>query len=157
MDYLRIWTDIDISEIENSILTVDDKFGFCPGCKEIGIKLENLKECPKCGRHFKYATSREAKGANGHTFIMRAKAKLPDLTFIDFDDYERITGKKKAESLFKWIIPAISITPMSKFAARIALYDNLTQRAEPATLKDHISCKKLSRLFYLTNLYISIY
>ena len=100
MEYLRIWQSVDIKEIENSIVTIDDKFGFCPGCKEMGIKLEGLKECPKCSRQFKYMTSREARGANGHVFVNRAKTKLPDLTFVDFNDYERITSKKKAEDLF---------------------------------------------------------
>ncbi len=104
MEYLRIWTEIDIAEIQNSILVIDDKFGFCPGCKEMGIKLEDLKNCPKCEREFNYITSREAKGGGkGHTFVTRALKKLPDCTFVDYDDYERITSKKKAESLFKEI------------------------------------------------------
>ena len=100
MEYLRIWNNVDITEIENNIVTIDDKFGFCPGCKEMGIKLDNLKDCPNCGREFKYMTSREAKGANGHIFVKRAFTKLPDLIFVDFDDYERVTSKKKAEDLF---------------------------------------------------------
>ena len=76
MNFLRIWTEIDVSEIKNSILTVDDKFGFCPGCKEIGIKLEKLKDCPKCGRNFKYVSSRESKGPNGHKFVERTRKNL---------------------------------------------------------------------------------
>ncbi len=104
MDYIRIWTKVDLKEIENNIVVIDDKFGFCPGCREVGIKLENLKKCPKCGREFRFMTSREARGAGkAHIFVGRAVKKLPELTFVDYDDYEQATSKKKAESLFSGI------------------------------------------------------
>lgn len=98
-DMIRIWTEVDIEEIQNRIVVVDEKFGFCTGCKEIGIKLEGLHACPKCGREFKYVTTRDKSPA----MVMRTKKKLPHLTFVDYDDYERVTGKKKAETLFKKI------------------------------------------------------
>jgi hypothetical protein len=96
-EFLRIWTEVDISEIQSHIIVVDDKFGFCTGCREIGIKIEGLQKCPKCGREFKYVTSRDKSPA----MVMRTKKKLPGLTFVDYDDYDRLTGKKKAETLFK--------------------------------------------------------
>ena len=104
MEFLRIWTDVDTKQIQDSMLLVDDKFGFCPACKELGIKLENLANCPKCNREFKYVTSREAhSGEKGIAFVSRIKKKLPLLTFVDYDDYEYITRKKKAEGLFSGI------------------------------------------------------
>jgi hypothetical protein len=104
MECIRIWTKVDLAEIENKIVVIDDKLGFCPGCKELGIKLDNLKKCPKCGREFYYMTSREARGAGkAHIFVSRAFKKLPDLTFVDYDDYEQATSKKKAASLFSGI------------------------------------------------------
>jgi hypothetical protein len=102
MEYIRIWNEIDITEVQNHIVIVDDKFGFCTGCREIGIKIENLKKCPKCGREFKYVTSRESKGGKSD-IVTRIRRKLPDYKFVDYDDYERLTGKKKAETLFKGI------------------------------------------------------
>jgi hypothetical protein len=101
MEILRVWSKVDTKVIQDSILIVDDKFGFCPACKEIGIKLEGLKECPKCGRNFRYMTSREAKtGERGIAFVTRVMNKLPDFTFVDYDDYTYLSGKKKAEGLF---------------------------------------------------------
>lgn len=97
MEYIRIWTEVDIAEIQNHIVIVDDKFGFCPGCREIGLKIENINKCPKCEREFKFVSSREKTPA----MVMRTRKKLPKLTFVDYDDYERLTGKKKAETLFK--------------------------------------------------------
>jgi hypothetical protein len=104
MEFLRIWSEIDAKEIQKSILIVDDKFGFCPACKEVGIKLENLKSCPKCKIEFKYVTSREASsGEKGIAFVSRILKKLPGLIFVDHDDYEYISRKKKAEGLFSGI------------------------------------------------------
>jgi hypothetical protein len=97
MEYMRIWTEVDITEVQEHMVIVDDKFGFCTGCREIGIKIENMKTCPKCGREFRYVTSRD----RSQGMITRTRKKLPDLLFVDQDDYDRLTGKKKAEGLFK--------------------------------------------------------
>ena len=99
MDYIRIWTEADITEIQEHMVVVDDSFGFCPGCREIGLKIESLSRCPKCQREFRYVTSRDKTPA----MVNRTRKKLPALTFVDYDDYERLTGKKKAETLFKGI------------------------------------------------------
>ena len=104
MEYIRIWSQVDISGIENELLIVDDKFGFCPGCKEMGIKLDGLKNCPKCNRKFRYAISREARGGpNDYTSVMRIMKKLPEMIIIDYNDFERIKSKKNAEGLFSGI------------------------------------------------------
>jgi uncharacterized Zn finger protein (UPF0148 family) len=99
MEYMRIWQEVDIDDIANHLVMVEDLFAHCPGCKQIGIDLKDLKECPNCGRAFKYVTSKEAKGGKVD-IVVRTRKKLPDLVFVDYDDYERITGKKKAEKLF---------------------------------------------------------
>ncbi len=101
MEFIRIWSEVDLQDIENHIIIVDDKFGFCPGCREIGIQIEGITKCPKCGRELKYVTARESKGPRGFEMAARVRKKLPHLAFVDYDDYERLTSKKKAESLFK--------------------------------------------------------
>lgn len=100
MEYLRVWTELEVSDVQEHIIMVEDKYGHCPGCKTIGIELKSLQKCPGCGREFKYVSSKEARGGKAD-IVTRTRKKLPDMIFIDYDDYERITGKKKAESLFK--------------------------------------------------------
>lgn len=100
MDYLRLWTEADITDIQEHIVIVDDKFGHCPNCKKIAIELRELHQCPDCGREFKYVTSTEARGGR-FDIVMRTHRKLPGMKFVDYDDYLRVTGKNKAESLFK--------------------------------------------------------
>lgn len=100
MEILRIWNEVDINNIINSVLIVDEQLGFCPGCKRVGIKIDNIKVCPGCGRDFKYATARDAKGVKGFETVARIIRKLPGLIFIDYEDYERLTRRNKAEGLF---------------------------------------------------------
>lgn len=99
MEHLRIWQEVDIEKIKEQIVMVDDKYAHCPNCKKIGLELKDLKKCPSCGREFKYATSKEAKGGKTE-IVARTLKKLPGIIFVDYDDYEHATGKKKAESLF---------------------------------------------------------
>lgn len=99
MEHIRVWKEIDIEDVKNHIIMVEDKFGHCPGCKQIGIELKDLKKCPGCGRSFKFVTSKDARGGKVD-IVARTRKKLPDLVFVDYEDYERVTGKKKAESLF---------------------------------------------------------
>ncbi len=100
MDCIRIWTEIDIQEIDSHIIMVDDTLGYCHKCKTIGIDIRDIKKCPSCGREIRYVTSTEAKGGRPE-IVSRIRKKLPHLAFVDYDDYIRLTGKKKAESLFK--------------------------------------------------------
>ncbi len=99
MDHIRVWTELSVEDVQQHIIMVEDRFGHCPGCKKIGIELKGLSKCPGCGREFKYVTSKDAKGGKTD-IVIRTRRKLPDLVFVDYDDYERVTGKKKAESLF---------------------------------------------------------
>lgn len=101
MDLIRIWQEADIKDIQEHIVMVDDLFGFCPGCKTPGLKLQDISKCPNCGRQFKYVTSKDARGNKSFETVMRLKKKLPQLVFVDYDDYEKLSSKNKAADLFK--------------------------------------------------------
>ena len=103
MDYIRIWSEKDIREIIDHIILVDDKFGFCPGCREIGLKIEELSSCPKCAREFRYVSSKDARGSKGAAMVRRIMKKMPGMAFVDYDDYEQVTGRDKAKDLFRGI------------------------------------------------------
>lgn len=101
MDLLRIWQEADIKDVQEHILMADELFGFCLGCKTPGLKLQDLKKCPQCGREFIYITSKDVRGHKSAEVVMRLKKKLPHLLFVDYDDYERLVSKNKAADLFK--------------------------------------------------------
>lgn len=101
MSLIRVWTELNIDEVSESIVIVDDLHGFCPNCKKTGISYADISKCPECSREFKYVTTREnPKSSNGAKIIAKIQKNLPDLTIIDYADYKHITDKNKAHGLF---------------------------------------------------------
>ncbi len=92
-DLIRVWKEIDISDIEKHLLIVGDVAGDCSSCRELGINYLSAKSCPKCGNEFKYIATRSHE-------IRKIKQKRPDLVFVDLEDYKRAMGKIKAKNLF---------------------------------------------------------
>jgi len=99
MELIRIWQEVNISDITNHIVLVDDKFGHCPNCKKIGIVLTDLTHCPSCNREFKFVSSKDSRHGK-HEIVTRSLQKLPNMKFVDYDDYERAVSKDKLGNLF---------------------------------------------------------
>jgi hypothetical protein len=92
-DLIRVWKEMDVSDIEKHLLIVGEVTGDCSSCRELGIEYSSAKLCPKCGNEFKYIATRFHE-------TRKIKQKRPDLIFIDFDDYKKAAGKIKAKNLF---------------------------------------------------------
>jgi hypothetical protein len=92
-DFVRIWKEIDIKDISDHLLVVGDVSGDCSKCRTLGIDYAKVSACPKCGTDFKYIASRSKE-------VGKIIRRRPDLIFIDFEDYKKITGRLKAKSLF---------------------------------------------------------
>jgi len=92
-DFIRVWKDIDIKDISDHLLVVGDVAGDCSKCRTLGIDYVKSAMCPKCGTGFKYIASRSRE-------VGKIIKRRPDLIFIDFEDYKKITGKIRARDLF---------------------------------------------------------
>jgi len=102
MDFIRIWKEMDLDEIEKHIVLVDDIQGFCPSCKKTGIKYEDFEKCPSCGIAFKYAATREkAESSASDLIIAKIHRKAPHLVIVDYTDYSSLLNKMKTKSLFR--------------------------------------------------------
>jgi len=101
-NWIRIWNQRDISEIQKHLLIVGDLMGDCANCKEIGIDYKTATECPKCKQQFKYFTSRRFETHRGERFqlIKRLHQVRNDITWIDYEDFKKITGQQKARDIF---------------------------------------------------------
>lgn len=100
--YIRIWQACDIGEITKHLFIVGDVTADCQNCHELGIDYTKAHQCPKCGTTFRFIASRNTgrlDGGRGGT-VKRIKDRRPDLTFIDYEDYKEITGKKQARDFF---------------------------------------------------------
>ena len=100
---LRTWQSFDIEEVEKHLLIVGDVSGDCAACRELGISYQEARECPKCKTAFKYVTSRRLETHSGERFqiVSRMRQRRPDLTFLDYEDYKRTLGRKKARDFFE--------------------------------------------------------
>jgi hypothetical protein len=91
-DFIRVWKEFDINDVSEHLLIVGDAAGDCAKCRELGIDYSSAKLCPKCSTVFKYIASRTRE-------VKKIISKRPDLIFIDFEDYKKVSGKIKARDL----------------------------------------------------------
>ena len=101
-NWLRIWKEVPLEEIQKSVLVVGDLNAYCGACKEIGLSYKTVKTCPKCQAEFRYVTSKLTSGnAPGrYKEVARITLARPELAFIDYDDYHKLTTRSKAHELF---------------------------------------------------------
>jgi len=94
-EFLRVWKELDIKEIEKSLIVVGDLSAECYACHNIGIE-KNTITCPGCGVSFKYMGFRRKVG---HGYLKKLSQEMPYLAFIDFDDLKSLTNKSDARKL----------------------------------------------------------
>jgi len=101
--FMRIWQHVDIEAVKKHLLIVGDVTAACASCRELGIPYADTKSCPQCGTAFKFVTARGAAGSTKAMggVVKRIKNRRPDLTFVDYDDYQSLTGKQSARDFFK--------------------------------------------------------
>lgn len=101
-EYVRVFQPMNFEEVDRHLLIMGDLKADCAACRELGIDVYTAKTCPGCGTPFKYLTSRRIESHPGERFheVRRLSEKRPDLIFIDYSDYSKLLGKKKARDFF---------------------------------------------------------
>jgi hypothetical protein len=99
--FLRIWTSLDPLEIKTHLLLIDDLYGSCANCKQLGLNYLKDKQCPGCKTTFKYVTT-NLKGMDDIKKILnRIQEMNLKLTLIEKEDYIHATAKDAVKDLFK--------------------------------------------------------
>ena len=70
----------------------------CSKCNCLSVKID-MTQCPECQTEFKYISFRNT-GGNMPKILKLYDLRL-ELTFIDFDDFKKMTGAVKAQEFFK--------------------------------------------------------
>lgn len=101
-EFLRTYLPYDINELKQHLLIWGDLSADCGACKTLGIDGYSAKQCPQCGTSFKYITSRrlETHGEERFRLVRRMQEKRPELVVIDYPDYIKTLGHKKARDFF---------------------------------------------------------
>ncbi|MDD5195402.1 MAG: hypothetical protein PHQ96_07025 [Candidatus Omnitrophica bacterium] len=93
--FLRVWQELDLDDIEKHLIVVGELSSDCFSCHTVGIDSK-AHTCPSCGTVFKYmGFRRHAEGG----YVHKMKEALPHLTFIDFEDFKKLIGKREARKL----------------------------------------------------------
>ncbi len=101
-EFLRVFKSFDIEDVRKHLLITGDLSADCGACKELGLDASTVKTCPHCGVPFKYVTSRRLESNPGERFswAKRIQERRPDLVPIDYTDYTKVLGQKKARDFF---------------------------------------------------------
>ncbi len=97
-DLLRIYTRLDSAHIKPNLLVYGDVSGSCANCENLDIKLDQAS-CFKCKTEFKFIAFRNVRSHLPK--IYKLFETRPNVTLIDFDDYQRNTAAKKAKNFLK--------------------------------------------------------
>lgn len=95
---IRVYKAMDVGQIKEHLLIYGDLSGQCANCQAMEVKLE-MVSCPNCRTDFRYVAFRNIK--HHLPKLVQLNESRPDLTFIDYEDYSRTLGAKKAEDFFK--------------------------------------------------------
>lgn len=100
--YLRVFQDFDIEEVKSHLLILGDLSADCAACQALGVDPAAATTCPQCGTTFRYLTSRRIENFPAERFqiVKRYKEKRSDLIFVDYGDYSKVLGQKKARDFF---------------------------------------------------------
>ncbi len=98
-EHLRVWEERDLSEIGTHLLIMGDTLGNCASCRCLGIDLSKTS-CPQCKIEFRYVTSRRIETHPGEAFriVRRTRQARPDLLFIDYSDFKRLSDTAKGRN-----------------------------------------------------------
>ena len=95
-NYLRVWEKCDLIDIEKHLIVMGELSSECYSCHKVGIE-RRAKTCPECGVSFKYMGFRRRLNP---AHLNKFKEDLPDIIFIDFEDFKKVLGKHQARKLF---------------------------------------------------------
>jgi len=94
-NFIRVWEEVNIQEIEKTLIVIGELSAECFSCHKIGIDSK-AHVCPACGTNFKYVGFRRRVEGS---YLHRIKEEMPYAVFIDFDDFKKAVGKKEARKL----------------------------------------------------------
>lgn len=101
-EFIRLWVEEDLEELAKHLLIVGVSMGDCGNCRQLGLDYAKVTHCPQCKTDFRFITSRQAGGGSPERFrwLRQIRAKRPELRFVDYDDFEKNTARKKAKDIF---------------------------------------------------------
>ena len=96
--FLRVYQELDPSEVKPHLLIYGEISGNCASCSCVDIKLDT-DHCPECGTEFQYISFRSIKSHRPK--LAKLKAQRPKIVFIDYEDYKHQLASLNAHEFLK--------------------------------------------------------
>lgn len=96
---IRIYQDVEIDQVKKHLMLIDDLYGSCANCKNLGLNFVQDRTCPQCNTTFEYLATRSPSETGKILSRIRAE-KLP-LKLIDRGDYDKAVAGDALGGLFK--------------------------------------------------------
>lgn len=101
MNYIRVWQELELEQLKKHLLLIDDLYGTCANCKQLGLNYTKDKTCPGCKTEFQYLATSSNKPEEIKKILNRIKTDNLKLTLIEKEDYTNANAKNQAKDLFK--------------------------------------------------------
>lgn len=98
---IRVWTTLDLDEVNQHLMLIDDLYGTCANCKQLGLNYLKDHSCPGCGATFQYIATNLKNPADSGKILSRMAQENLKLRLIDRGDYERGSARDALGDLFK--------------------------------------------------------
>ncbi len=95
---IRIFKEFNIIEIKQHLLIYGALSGQCANCGHLGIALE-ITQCVNCQTPFKFLSFQNVR--EHLPKIKKIIEQRPSLTLVDYEDFKRLDGERKAQEFFK--------------------------------------------------------
>lgn len=98
---VRVWQKLNVEAVRKQLLIIDDLYGSCASCKQLGLNYLKDTQCTGCGTTFRYLATTLRKPGEVARILARIEKEGLDLTVLDRDDFERAEAKDALNDLFK--------------------------------------------------------
>ncbi len=91
---------MDPDSVKKQLILVEDLYGMCANCKQIGLNYLKDSTCPACKSEFRFIATRLTKPHEIAKILARIKKEGLPLTLIDREDFDRAAAKDALGDLF---------------------------------------------------------
>ena len=98
---VRVWTTLDVDEVTRPLLYIDDLYGSCANCKQLGLNYTKDRSCPGCKTEFKYLATKVTDPGIVAQILNRIQTEKMPLQLIERADFEKAEARDALGGLFK--------------------------------------------------------
>ena len=98
---VRVWQNLNVDEVRQHLILVDDLYGSCGNCRQLGLNYVKDAQCSGCGTTFRYLATKLRSPGEVARILKRIESDGLKLTVIDREDFERAAAHDSVSNLFK--------------------------------------------------------